>query len=235
MLFGAARPGTSLVTPIVQNIYPLLANTTSDWTTLSFPLTVSSGNLLVMFSMRTTTATPGGLNPVTWDGENLTEVLDDGFDANGGGCGWAGWIRDGSLSGNLVMTAGDSDYRDLIGWVMAFDRLAAAPLAANAVINPVRSEQSAHGVTINAQNANSRLIGLVAAMHEDLSPFSVSSGWTLNRQDKTGNGGIADIAAVLASKVANATGNQTLTATTAASGPPSTDDWIGLAVEVLPA
>jgi hypothetical protein len=191
--------------------------------------------MAVLFTTRSNSSDPLQFSGVTWDGDALTETLDLDNNRVFGALGWAGWIRGGSTGEHdLIITAGGAKQRDLAGWAVSFDRLAASPIGASDGA-PVVAVQSAYGVTLNVTDAASRLVAVVAAMHDDLSPLALSVGWTREDVFKTGNAGTGDIAAVLGSRLAGATGNITMTATTAAVGSPTTDDWVSLGLEVLPA
>jgi hypothetical protein len=233
----SAHRGTALVTPSVVSVAPLKIDTPANWTTQTFNFASSTGNILVMFPTRSVDSNPAGILSVTWDGDAVTEVLDVEIDENGGAIGWAGWIRGGSAGAtarDLVITATEADFRDVMGWAITLDRMAASPLG-DTVGHPVRVVQAAHSVVFDVDDAGSRLFGLVASMDNRLLPFGLTTGWTSLGTDKTGLGGVADIAAILGTKVAGATGAQTMTATSMAAGPPTTDDWVSLGIEVLPA
>lgn len=232
---AATKPaGTSLLTPNIVAVQKLVADTAADWSSQTFRFDSTNGNIVVLFSSRSNAADPLGFE-ATWAGDALTESLDLDNNRVGGALGWAGWIRGGATGEqDLIITAGGSKQRDLLGWAFMFDRLAETAIGATAGA-PVVSVQSAYGFTLNVTNAASRLLGLVAAMHDDLSPFSLSAGWTRQETTKSGNAGTGDIAAVSGHRLAGATGNITMTATSTAAGPPTTDDWVSIGLEVLPA
>ena len=227
--------GTALVTPSIVSVQVLNSNTAADWTTQTFNFNSPTGNIVVLFAARSNASNPTGFS-ATWAGGALDEEEDVEINAVNAGLGWAGWIRGGVTGSNdLVVTGGDGLQRDLLGYAISFDRLAASPIGAKTGAS-VNTSQSSYGLTLNVQNAMSRLVGLVASMHSNQYPLALNAGWSpVSPSARTGNGGIADIAAVCGQKAADATGNTTMTGTTTAAGPPVASNWCAVGLEVLPA
>lgn len=240
--FGAlsqARPGTSLLTPnIVGTVTRLSVSVTAAYSSLSFPgHTSPTGNVVVMFFSRAVVNSPGGFDSVTWGGEALTEALDferpNPPSASGAVVGWAGWIRGGPTGAqNVVVTPTGTDFEDLIGWAISFDRLAASPIGDSAGA-AAQGVAAAYSTGVTATNSGSRILAAVAVNNENLSPMSASAGWTVVEQGKTGNSGGGDIAAILAQRTADAAVARTLTAQTSTAL--TWDEWGGMALEILPA
>jgi hypothetical protein len=229
LMLGSKAVGTALVRPNIVSVAELKLNTTADWTTQTFSFSSTTGNIVVLFSTRCTSTSPDGFIG-SWAGAALTEARYVEQNVVGAGLANASWIRGGATGvHDLVITADADDQRDVLGWAISFDRLAAVPLGALAGTS-VTSLQTSYDVTLNVQDGSSRLLALVAAMNSNVFPLTASAGWTLHQADRTGTGTASDISAVLAHQAAGATGNTTMTA----SGPASTDDWVSLAVEVLP-
>lgn len=235
----ASPPRTQFQTPqIVGTVTRLSTSVTAAYSSLSFPGHSSpTGNVLVMFFSRAVVNNPGGFDSVTWGGSALTEVLD--FEraqppsASGSVAGWAGWIRGGPTGAqNVVVTPTGTDFEDLIGWAISFDRLAASPIGDSAGA-AAQGVAAAYSTGVTAMNSGSRLIGAIAVNNENLSPMNANAGWTIRDQGKTGNSGGGDIAAILAQRTADAAVARTLTGQTSTAL--TWDEWGGMLLEILPA
>lgn len=237
----AAAGGGAALSPVnIVEIQPLRVDTTADWSSLTIRFTSTTGNMLVAFAARSNAGDPPQFDPVTWAGEPLEEELDVENNVVGGALGWAGWIRGGQTGEqDLIITAGGAKQRDLFGYAISFDRLAETPIGGKAG-NSVRVGQSGYGVPVTALSAQGRLISFVAGMHSELRPFQVSAGWQLiaptgGMPTSTGPNGTGDISGVLGQRLAGAPGSYTMTGSSADVPPTTTDDWVALALEVLPA
>ena len=227
--------GTALIRPNIVSVAPLISDTATDWTTQTFNFDSPTGNIVVLASTRSNAGTPDGFS-ATWNGDALTEEEDVEINAVNAGLGWAGWIRGGATGArDLVITAGDDDQRDFLGYALSFDRLAATPIGAK-FGNSVNVSQSSYGLTLDVTDANSRLVGLVAAMHTRVYPLALNAGWsTVSPAARTGTGGAADVTGICGQRAASATGATTMTGTTTKAGSPVADWWCAVGLEVLPA
>lgn len=237
---STSKVGTALAAVNIVAIEPLIADTAADWSSQTFNFNSSTGNILVLFSSRSNASNPEGFSGVTWAGDALTEELDVETNATFAALGWAGWIRGGSTGAqDLVVTATATKQRDLFGYAISFDRMAAVPIGGKAG-SSVRTEQSAFGVAVTAASAMGRLISFVSGMNSTLRPYSVSAGWDLiaptgSMPTQTGPNGTGDIGGVMGSRLAGAAGSYTMTGASADVPPTTTDDWVALSLEVLPA
>lgn len=237
---GLGIAGTDPQTPQLMSITPFAVNLTSDWTEVTVEdLAPATGNIIVVLAARSNDSSPNDVSAVTWAGEAVTEIDEAKYSAVGGAHVWGGYIASGVPElGDLVVTAdaGGAEHRDLIGWLLAFDRLAGSPVGATFSAAP-HTVQAAQPVTLNVTNARSRLIAFAAGMRSELHAMTLSgAGWALGGTQRTGNGGTADIAAAVATKAATATGNDTATFTgrDPGTGPLATDDWCAIGIELLP-
>lgn len=241
---GAVQPPrTQFQTPkIVGTITRININHASPFSSLSVTGHNSpSGHVFVLLCSRNTVNSPQGWDGATWGGDAMTQICDVVSTISGSKAQtatvWAGYKYAG-LTGSqtVVITPTAAEYLDACGFIFSVDRmLPSSPLGASSGGSVVRAVQSAYGRAISAGNSGSLLVSLVAACDEDLSPFAIPTGWTLNDQMKTGNAGPGDIAGVLGSRVAGAVASFTMTATSTATGTPTTDDWGAVSIEILPA
>lgn len=238
---ATSRVGSALSAVNIVAIQPLAVQAQTDWSSLTIRFDSPTGKMLVLFSSRSNSSNPEGFSSVTWGGEALDGELDVETNAVGGALGWAGWIDDGaSGEQDLIVTATATKQRDLFGYAISFDRMAAVPIGGKNGAS-VRTEQSAYGVPVTAASAQGRLISLVCAMSSTPRPYNVSAGWTLigptsGMPTATGPNGTADISGVLGQRLAGAPGSYTMTGASSDVPPDSvTDDWVALALEVLPA
>jgi hypothetical protein len=232
--------GTALVTPSVVAVQPLVRDTPGDWTSLTFNFSAPTGNMIVVFCTRSNDADPSGILSVSWAGAALNESADVEVDEQFAAIGWAGWIRGGASGAqDLIVTATSSDFRDLVGYAIMLDRLAATPLGDVDALS-VRITQSAIVVPNQPTVQASRIISFAGCVNENLFPFSLSSGWdVLGPQaggHRTGNNTTGDVAGICGTRLAAPSLAATdMTASTAAAGAPTAADWTRISLEVLPA
>jgi hypothetical protein len=231
---GLGRAGTDPQTPILRSVTPFKVDTATDWANQTVAgLTPATGNLVAVLAAWSNDATPVDFSGVTWAGATVTEIGEAKVSAQFTCHVWAGWIADGVAElGDLVVSSGSGDHRDLIGWLLAFDRFAGSPIGPSPLVTAVRTIQAAQSIPIPVSNPKSILIGFAAAVNENLHPMTASAGWTVRGTDRTGNSSTGDLAAMVATKAATAIGTDTLTAT--AAGSLTTDDWGGVGIELLP-
>ena len=238
-LGAVSPPRTQFFTPQIVAFTRIQLNTAAAYANFSLSHNSPTGNVIAMFFSRYegSLAPTGTFDSVTWGTDALTEVLNPVKTVSqfgGSGVGYTGYIRNG-LTGTrtLTVTPTATELLDAIGWIISVDRLLpSSPIGATQGTT-VKVIQSAYDLTLNVQNSQSLLLGAICGLNDDCHPLSISAGWTNVDGEKTGNAGGNDIAGVLGSRLAGATGNISMTASAAAAF--STDDWSRMAIELLPA
>lgn len=223
-----AAPASPLLTPSVMSVKPMIMNMpgSDQWTELTFSLTGTTGNLIVLICSGTWTGQANGIASVTWAGDAVTEISQATEPTGtGGALVWAGYIKDGWTDGDLYVLPVTQEYSDFIGYVISLDRMAASPIG-NFAVDTVKIEQERFDLSVTALNSASRLLAAGTALRAGAHPCT--SNFSILSTNATGG-----IAALLGTKVAGTTDPQTFQ-TTAKPGF-GTNDWGAICVEVVPA
>lgn len=219
--------------PRVGRVTALNVTDAADVGSKSFVGTHTSltGDMGLLFARRSNASPSATITGVTWDGGAVTEAADAGTNGAGRALVYAGWIKGGATGAKtLAVTYSAASARDFCGWIFDIHGMNATPMGATAVsiANQV-ADTGSQSLAITPAAVTGLLVGIVSAMHSDASPMLANSGWRRATGQRTGNGGTADIAAVLAYRRSGTTSPVTLTGT--ANGATVTDDWCAAIME----
>lgn len=217
-------PAGAATTPSIGTITALSQDDATSQSTYQFSTHNSStGNVLVIFSVRSNSGASPSVTSVKWNNTALTQIEFAKINGVNRAVIYAGLIRNGSTgSRNIDVVLSAAQARDFAGYAIDLDDLAADAIGAHKSVVTNRNQFSQR-LTINGiLNADSLLIAAFFAHDGTVDPLWQSAGWDDEGEVQSGTGAV-NIAGQLTSRVAGAGDTVTVEcATDAANLTPST-------------